>query len=348
MKRQVQILGTMALSGCMAWSVVAEDPLDLPGEEDIQPLVEQSVIEANPLQALMDWMQILKQRGVDVDYEQARRAALDAWIKSADSKAKVWTDEMDEELAERRAAEEVSIAQAEIWPGQLAYIKLHGLFPGAGRAVVDQIEAWSSESLSGLMLDIRGANGEDLSSARAIAGLFLEEGAMLFAFRDRYDQDIEVYSSPTSSPVVYPVMILVDHATGGAAEVLAAALRGIGSGVMLVGKPTSGDLLLREIVVLDEETRLRVYLATRRLVASDGTEYTGEAGVQPNALVTATDWQPSEVKPSRRHAGRELRVEEKLQLELNTYAQGDATVRRALDILLALKALHAHPLREGK
>jgi len=322
-----------------------EEPTE---EKQPEPVEKQDApADPSPLQPLMDWMLILRQRGVDVDYEEARHAALHAWIKSADSKAVVWTGEMEAEEAARREARETPIAEAELWPGRIAYLHINGLYPGAGDAVVAEIEAWEDEDLSGMIMDIRGADGEDLDSARAIAALFNEEGDMLFAFRDRYDQDISVFSAPAAIRLPYPVMILVDGDTRGAAEVLAASLRGIGSGVMLVGQPTRGDLLVREVVELDADAGLRVYLATRRLIAPDGKAYTGAHGVTPNAVVTATDWQPAEREPSRRQAARELREEEKLQLELNSYAQGDATVRRALDILLALKALHAHPVRGG-
>jgi len=131
--------------------------------------------------------------------------------------------------------------------------------------------------------------------------------------------------------------VLVDAQTSGAAEALAAMLVGGGRGVMLIGAATRGDPAVRELVPLPDGGT--AYLATRRLVAADGSVYAGREGIQPairaGGQPSAPDYEPPKVPGQPAPSD-----EEKESLRLRQRVKDDPALRRAVDVLLGLRALN--------
>ncbi len=232
------------------------------------------------------------------------------------------------------------IESRETLPFQLAYLHVNRLHEGTGASIAETISGWAAEKRYGVLLDLRGADGTDLDSVIAVGELLAEPGGLLFAYRDKDDQDIHVAHAGDVEPLTLPVMVLVDSETGGAAEVLAAVLSDSVRGVMVFGQPTRGDMLVRDAVDLSDGSRL--YLATRRLVTADGTVYTGMDGVRPDVISARIDEDASAYKPVR-SSRTEVLDEEIEQEKLYNRVRGDATLRRAVDVLLGLKALDIRP-----
>lgn len=231
-----------------------------------------------------------------------------------------------------------AVETAEKWPRELAYMKVNGLFGEAGRGVVSTLRGWAETGRFGFVLDLRGAGGGDLEAVTTIGSLFARGGSLLCAFRDRQDQDVSVHKAMEGDPLETPVLVLVDGATTGAAEVLAAVLADSVRGVLLLGTPTAGDPLIRDLVELPGGRT--IYLAHRRLVTADGTVYDGRAGITPDVVSTnlverVADYEP-EAMPDRR-ATLPQEIEDR---GLRDRLRGDPVLRQAVDVLLGLKALN--------
>lgn len=231
------------------------------------------------------------------------------------------------------------VETAEKWPRDLAYLKLNGLYaPDAGRSVVATLRGWSETGRYGFILDLRGATGDDLAAVEAIGSLFARAGSLLFTFRDRQDQDVSIHKALTGDPLQTPVVVLVDEATAGAAEVLAAVMADSVQGALLIGSSTAGDPLIRDVVELPQGRRM--YLATRRLVTADGQVYDGHQGVAPDVtaprIAAAADFYEPEALPDRR-ATLPQELEDRA---LRDRWRGDPALRQAVDLLLGLKALN--------
>ncbi len=246
-------------------------------------------------------------------------------------------DEVDgvrTQRVDRVAIQLPAVDRAEALPFDLGYIRINRLRAETGAEVADQIHAWQEKDFYGLLLDLRDADGYDWDSIETIATLFAEEGALLYTVRDGAGQDIRTAKADAPPVNALPLMVLVDEDTRGGAEVLAAILRDSVRGAMLFGRPTAGDFLLQETLVLPDDTRIR--LATRELITGNGSIYTGGTGLTPAVHTATVD--PQEHKPVR--SGRtELLDEEIAQEHLFYRIRGDATLRRAVDVLLGLKAL---------
>lgn len=232
---------------------------------------------------------------------------------------------------------------AEALPFHLGYYKINRLQAGTGQAVVADLTQWAENGHYGLLLDLRGADGDDLESVRHVAELFADAGSFLFTYRDRNEQDLMVVNAESPHPLGMPVMVLVDRETGGAAEVLAAVLSDSVRGIMVFGQETRGDLLLREAIELPDEDRA-LYLATRHLVTGDATVYDGLSGVRPDVITALRD--QGSRKPVRSNR-TEVLDEEIAQENLYHRVRGDATLRRAVDVLLGLKALDIRPIERS-
>jgi len=237
------------------------------------------------------------------------------------------------------AVEAEAVEVAEELPANLCYLRLNGLYARSGKDIVSLLRGWAETGRSGVVIDLRGAGGADAQSVADTAGLFAESGSLLFAFRDAQDQDLGVYRSNSSLLLNMPSMVLIDEGTRGAAEVLAATLAGSTRGVMLIGSVSGGDPLVREVQDLPDGSHL--YLATKKLVVADGKSYNGSEGVKPDLVVAPSDVMETEYEPEPpADPARELSSEEKEDRLLRDRVRGDETLRRAVDVLLGLKALN--------
>lgn len=246
-------------------------------------------------------------------------------------------DQVVTQTIERVATRLADFEEEEILPLDLGYLKVNRLRESSGQTIAERFRGWAERGLHGGVLDLRGADGDDLESVKEIASLFVDEHTFLFAYRDQADQDLIVMEAEAGHVLGKPVMVLIDAETGGAAEVLAAVLQDSVRGAMLFGQPSRGDFLLRSRVELSGGMAL--YLPTRRLVTGSGMDYDGSTGVRPDVRTGVTD------RAFRaKRSGRTERIEEEVaQEELYHRIRGDAALRRAVDVLLGLKALDVRP-----
>lgn len=239
------------------------------------------------------------------------------------------------ELATTRLPQS-SVASAEDLPGGIGYLRLNGLFEGAAKEVIPALRGWDGTNYCGIVVDLRGAGGTNLAAVAEVARLFAQDGDLLFSLRDARDQDLAVFRATGVSRMELPVMALTDEHTEGASEALAAVLAGSLRGAMLIGFPTRGDPAVREILPCPGGGWL--YVATRRLVTADGALLNGREGLQPHVLLNGRESE-YEYEPEPDRKGRLAREETEHRL-LRNRVRGDPALRRAVDILLALKALN--------
>jgi C-terminal peptidase prc len=234
-----------------------------------------------------------------------------------------------------------AIEWAELLPNQVGYIKVNGLYAGAGRDLVSQIRGWSETGRDGIILDLRGAGGADEAAILQTASLYAAGGQFLFAYRDHHHQDIQVFKASEGKPVTLPLMVLIDSDTTGAAETLAAVLNHAARPSLLIGETTAGDFNLRDAVTFSDHL---IYLATKVVDTADGWRYNGQFGVEPSVTIDAFSRNTHEYEPpvdllDRRHR---LEIEER-DAAMRRRVRGDGTLERAVDILIGLKSLNKAP-----
>jgi carboxyl-terminal processing protease len=226
----------------------------------------------------------------------------------------------------------------ELWPQQIGYLKINGLFEGSGDEVATQLKLWSGTNCAGMILDLRGANGINLDAVSEIAGFFSHPPAPLFTLKDGLNKTLKTFTAAKTNLVIEkPVMLLVDGNTRGAAETLAAVLQDC-TGVMLVGKPTRGDDRLRAPLPLAGGKM--VYIAVRHIDLGKET-YNGK-GVQPDIEVSSAEEKGRGKESIEEELGlfTNMTEQEKQDRALNKRIGNDLILRRAADLLLGIKALN--------
>jgi C-terminal processing protease CtpA/Prc len=141
------------------------------------------------------------------------------------------------------------------------------------RSAFDQLAR--TNSIKGMVLDLRYAGGNDYAAAAAAADLFVKKECPLLNWGAGM-----VQSKPKSLVIPVPVAALVNRQTAGAAEALAALVRETGAGLILGGK-TAGQAMMAQDYPLKNGDRLRI--ATAPIQLGDGSAMS--EGLQPDIAV---------------------------------------------------------------
>jgi carboxyl-terminal processing protease len=263
---------------------------------------------------------------------EGESAELAVGVRAADSQSRVV------ELQRVRQAES-ALADVEELPAAMGYLRVAGIFPGAGAEIAGVLERWQGATVSGAILDLRGVAGTAEEEIPAVAARFAPMGRMLYTVSDRKGRELATVPAPPAPKASLPLMVLVDEETTGAAELLAAVLGGSVKGAMIIGRPTAGDPLLREPRPLS--TGRHALLATRQVQTADGAVYAGNAGLQPDVLITDAALNETVYEPEMPvlRKGKTLTDEEKEDKALRERTRNDTYLRRATDVLLGLRAL---------
>lgn len=289
----------------------------------------------------------LETNGVMADPAHALEGAVEGLLKAVDPEARFCSAADLEMLSAEgltvaagtaATGSVASVEALELWPEDLAYIKVSGLRHGGGEEILAHLRTLAAQC--GIIVDLRGANGHDLPSAIGLAAPFRCAGDALLTVRDNSGKVRATYTAPDTAAIKAPLMVLTDRGTRDAAEILAALWRGC-PGIMLIGTPTRGDSRIREVLTVPDGRRLLV--ATGRVVPAHGDSYDG-AGVQPDIVVAAANGEAMHFRETGR-AGRPLSDKSRQNQDLMARVDADAVLRRATDILLGLRALSVHAPR---
>ncbi|MGH7747239.1 MAG: carboxy terminal-processing peptidase, partial [Candidatus Dormibacteria bacterium] len=151
------------------------------------------------------------------------------------------------------------------------------------RDVLKLLRELKSESVDGLVLDLRGDGGGYLPEATELTGLFIDHGPVV-QLRDATGR-LEVLDDPEAAPAYSgPLAVLVDRMSASASEIFAGAIQDYHRGLIL-GQTTFGKGTVQNLVPLDRHSREPV---NGQLTVTIGKFYrvTGEStqhrGVQPD------------------------------------------------------------------
>ncbi len=150
-----------------------------------------------------------------------------------------------------------------------------------------------SPPLKGLILDLRNNPGGLLNQAVDSADLFLEEGLIVYTEGRGGSQDMKFYAHPNKTPRRYPMIVLVNHGSASASEIVAGALKAHSRAVIL-GTQTFGKGSVQTIIPLEDKSGLR--LTTARYFTPDGVSIQAK-GITPDVVIEALPAPPEETKP---------------------------------------------------
>lgn len=178
----------------------------------------------------------------------------------------------------------IPMIETELLEGNIGYIRLNQFGPSA-RAEIDRaLTQMNSESLDGLVFDLRGNPGGLLTTAIEVTSAFLPEGNILIEDFGEYEQTFE--ANGTFSGLDVPLVVLVDEASASASELMAGALQDHGRAT-IIGETTFGKGTVQTWQHLVNGGGVRLTIA--RWLTPNGN-WIHQQGVTPDIEI---EWNPT-------------------------------------------------------
>jgi carboxyl-terminal processing protease len=166
----------------------------------------------------------------------------------------------------------------------IGYIQLATFHENSLQEVDEAIRQLEMQGLRSLIIDLRGNAGGLFDASVLVAERFLEEGAAIVSTRGR-SREVK-RSSHNVSPMLMPLVVLIDGGTASAAEVLAGALKENGRAT-LIGQTTFGKSTMQHVVELKTVQAGGMRITWARFY-SPLSRTLGAGGIVPSILVEQT------------------------------------------------------------
>ncbi|HEX7340821.1 MAG TPA: S41 family peptidase [Rhodanobacteraceae bacterium] len=133
----------------------------------------------------------------------------------------------------------------------------------------------------GVVLDLRSNPGGVVNAAVGVADTFLDGGLIVYTRGRLPDSDMRFVAQPGDMLHGAPMVVLVNHGTASAAEILTGALKDNHRAVIM-GQRTFGKGVVQTVIPVDADHMLK--LTTARYYTPDGTSIQA-AGITPDIII---------------------------------------------------------------
>ena len=179
---------------------------------------------------------------------------------------------------ERRKLENETVTY-EMMEDGIGYIQIQEFDDVTVDQFSEALDACRREGMQGLILDLRGNPGGNLSTVCEIARMMLPEG--LIVYTEEKNGDREEYTCDGSRQLTEPLVVLVDSNSASASEILAGAVKDYGIGT-LVGTTTFGNGIVQRIMKLSDGSAVK--LTVSKYYTPKGNNI-HEIGISPDVEV---------------------------------------------------------------
>ncbi|HUO16954.1 MAG TPA: S41 family peptidase [Verrucomicrobiae bacterium] len=167
---------------------------------------------------------------------------------------------------------------------QIGYVKTEALTKGRAQEIALKIKSLEHAGAKKILLDLRNCAEGDESEGIAVANLFLNHGTITYLQGQKYPR--EAFNADSAKAITsLPVAVLVNKATSGPAEIVAAAILDNARGDV-VGDKTFGDGSVQKTIELGDGGAL--ILSVAKYYSPDGKAIQ-DVAVTPNVLVADAD-----------------------------------------------------------
>ncbi len=131
-----------------------------------------------------------------------------------------------------------------IQPG-IGYVKIDRFSGKTSRELEEALNNLESKGMKNLILDLRGNSGGYLNAAIEVADKFIPGGNKLLTTKGRLASAYqEYYSTSESTHRLLPLIVLLDHGSASASEIVAGAIQDLDRG-LVIGKTSFGKGLVQ-------------------------------------------------------------------------------------------------------
>jgi carboxyl-terminal processing protease len=229
-----------------------------------------------------------------------------------------WPEPRDVEIV-REQIRVQSVRTHDLGQG-IGYLRIRQFQEQTAHDVEAALERFVKNGTRALVLDLRNNPGGLLTAAVEVAEKFLEDGKLVVYTEGRVrNQNMRFAAHARKSYTELPLVVLVNHGSASASEIVAGALQDYGRAI-LVGTTTFGKGSVQTVIPLSDGSGLR--LTTAKYYTPKGRSIHG-TGITPDIVVEVpkeTAQRPPALDP----------VEE---------LKKDVQLQRALDVIKAMRVL---------
>ncbi|MCK4422964.1 MAG: S41 family peptidase, partial [Candidatus Omnitrophica bacterium] len=154
-----------------------------------------------------------------------------------------------------------SVRKVKMISENIGYIRLATFGEKSANDIEQALDKLAGEGMEALILDLRNNPGGLLNISVKIADKFLDEGKLIVTTRGRKeDQVLEFKAHSDNTFAQYPLVVLVNHGSASASEIVAGAIKDNGRGVLL-GTKTFGKGSVQTIIPMPDGSALRLTTA---------------------------------------------------------------------------------------
>ena len=268
--------------------------------------------------------------------------------------------EKPKEFTVMRDIIEIKSATAQMMSDNIGYVRLRQFQENTADELEDSLNELEATGVEAIILDLRSNPGGLLNSAVDVADKFLEKGKLIVYTEGRKkNQDMRFVAHEGFTHPNYPMVILVNHGSASASEIVAGALQAHSRAIIL-GTQTYGKGSVQSVIPLSDNSGLR--LTTAKYYTPDG-ESIHEKGITPdiivpleqptvvaeNATETETEnvTETEETTPSspQDEEGDEQTEEQTLEeQEMEQMLKRDPQLQRAVDVLKGVLVFERKPV----
>lgn len=179
---------------------------------------------------------------------------------------------------ERRKIESPTIEYSML-DEQIGYVQMTEFDDVTVEQFSEALDGLKKENAQGMILDLRGNPGGNLSTVLEIADMLLDEGMILY-IEDKNGKRDEYYAK-NGQEWDLPLVVLVDGNSASASEVLSGALKDH-ERATLVGTTTFGKGIVQNLRTLRDGSALKLTISA--YYTPDGTNVHG-TGIEPDVVV---------------------------------------------------------------
>lgn len=172
----------------------------------------------------------------------------------------------------------------QMMPDSVGYIKALVLTKGKAQEIAGRIKSLQKEGAKKLVLDLRDDSDGDEEEGVGVANLFLNHGMIAYLEGQKYNR-VTYNADPQKKITDLPVVVLVNHGTAGAAEIVAASILENARGDVL-GDKTFGDGSVQKLIEVPDGSALILSIA--KYYTPKG-KVIQENGIAPNIEVASVD-----------------------------------------------------------
>jgi len=175
----------------------------------------------------------------------------------------------------------IQSVRSKLLEGNVGYVRLSQFQEASAKDITKELDKLTAKDIQGLILDLRNNPGGLLSAAVGVSEQFLEAGRLVVSIQGRNKKNIEYRAGANSKHYQYPMIVLINHGSASASEIVAAAMQDWGKAVV-IGTTSFGKGSVQTILPLSDGSGLR--LTTAKYYTPKGKSI-HSIGVQPDIVI---------------------------------------------------------------